>query len=1051
MPVPSFDQFLSPLLLTIATRPDGIPISDAAEAASRALGLSEEDRRHLLPSGTQPTYRNRIGWAHDRLKRAGLSTSPQRGVWRVTPEGRALAERFPEGLPGAEIERLLALPTDTPAGGDAVPDPAEERVAAIYRDASLRAECLELFADLIEQAHGYGPGVWEVTLQRRRVRLNVGTLLTCELSTGRLGFGAVPERLSSEFAELLRDVGEWSDEFKTHPPTRFITVPASLAVDERERVRSACAEFLEVAGRTARQTPYAYAHSPAFVDYLDRTLDRQLPRPEYRRRERSEGGEQGPPPPPERAVAFSGPRALFTKTDGDVASLLTYIDNGDLGLPDIQRPFVWSASKVRDLFDSMYRGYPIGTLLLWENAEAQGHRAVGATSGASRAPNRLIVDGQQRLTSLYAVIRGRRVVDEDFQEVPIEIAFRPRDGRFEVTDAPIRQDPEFIPNISELWCSGKSSRKQINDFLQRLGEKRALDEADEEAMSHNIDRLFDLAKYPFLALVIGRDVDEEAVAEIFVRINSEGVRLKQADFILTLLSVFWDEGRAALERFARLARVPVAPGSPPSPFNHLVQPTPDQLLRVAVAVGFHRARLKSVYQLLRGKDLASGQFIAERREAQFARLREAQSQVLDLASWHLFLGAVVAAGFRSAEMISSETALMYAYAVFLIGRLQCGVEEHTLSQLIGRWFFAVTLTGRYTNSTESVMDADLARLRDVRAPTDFVEALDRLIASALTSDFWTITLPNELETSSARSPAMFAYLSAQHRLGVPVLFSDKRISDALDPALRATRRAAERHHLFPRAWLERKGITDLKLINQVANFAHVEWPDNAKVGSQGPEQYVPTMRARFSDAAWDRMCTSHALPPGWERQAYREFLAQRRTLMANVIRRGFESLSDGVSDAEAPIDASVEERRVWGLIERLELALRRVVRERYRERWGAGFEAQLRRVLGDEGWAGIERNREKHRKQYPMTPSLDALDALDYCYLGQLAQFMLAGPAWSLFQEGFRDKRSLEDMVRAVTPVRNDRAHFRHVPERELDRCRVACEDLLAILDPPKD
>ncbi len=111
--------------------------------------------------------------------------------------------------------------------------------------------------------------------------------------------------------------------------------------------------------------------------------------------------------------------------------------------------------------------------------------------------------------------------------------------------------------------------------------------------------MFDLRKYPFTALEVASSVDEEQVADIFVRINSEGVKLNQADFTLTLLSVFWDSGRAALEEFCRASRVPAGVASP---FNYHLQPEPDQLLRTAVAVGFGRGRLKSVYQILRGKD-----------------------------------------------------------------------------------------------------------------------------------------------------------------------------------------------------------------------------------------------------------------------------------------------------------------------------------------------------------------------------------------------------------------------------------------------------------------
>ena len=583
-------------------------------------------------------------------------------------------------------------------------------------------------------------------------------------------------------------------------------------------------------------------------------------------------------------------KTCFKRVDYDLAGLLHYIDIGDIGLPDIQRPFVWSNAKVRDLFDSMYRGFPVGYLLFWENADVKGARQIGTDSKQRQAPSRLIVDGQQRLTSLYAVFRGRKVLDDDYRERQIEIAFRPRDGSFEVADAAIRRDPEWIPNISDVWTSGKSSRKLVNDFIDQLAAKAELSDDEEELIAHSLDRLFDLQKYPFTALEIAPSVDEEQVADIFVRINSEGVKLNQADFILTLLSVFWDEGRAALERFCRASRQAPGTGSAPSPFNHFIRPDPDQLLRVSIALGFGRGRLKSVYQVLRGKDVETGEFSPVHREKQFAILQEAQAHVLNLRDWHQFLSALIGAGFRSWEMISSNNALLFAYAFYLIGRVRFAVPEHALQKAIGRWFFASSLTGRYTSSPETIMDGDLARLRGVHDATDFLKQLDEVIAAELTNDFWTITLPADLDSSSARNPALFAYVAAQNRLGAPVLFSHKKIGELIDPAVRTQRKLLERHHLFPRAWLAREGIDDRRLVNQMANYALLEWPENLDIRDKPPIEYVAAIKPRFSHDAWAQMRELHALPEDWQEMDYADFLEQRRHLMADIIRRGFESL-----------------------------------------------------------------------------------------------------------------------------------------------------------------
>lgn len=273
----------------------------------------------------------------------------------------------------------------------------------------------------------------------------------------------------------------------------------------------------------------------------------------------------------------------------------------------------------------------------------------------------------------------------------------------------------------------------VRGFLKQLEAKGPLATEDEERIAHNLDRLFDLQKYPFTALEIAPTVDEEQVADIFVPINSEGVRLKQADFILTLMSVFWNEGRMALETFCRLSRKAPDASASASPFNHFIQPDPDQLLRVAIALGFGRSRLKSVYQVLRGKDLETGEFSTERRDAQFKVLQDAQADVLNLTHWHQFLSCLIGAGFRSAEMISSQNALLYACAFYLIGRKRFGLAEHRLQKLIGRWFFASSITGRYTGSPETVMDGDLNRLKEAKDGESFEAILDEMMANELTN------------------------------------------------------------------------------------------------------------------------------------------------------------------------------------------------------------------------------------------------------------------------------------------------------------------------------
>ncbi|MGV6817712.1 MAG: RNA-binding domain-containing protein [Thiotrichales bacterium] len=413
-----------------------------------------------------------------------------------------------------------------------------------------------------------------------------------------------------------------------------------------------------------------------------------------------------------------------------------------------------------------------------------------------------------------------------------------------------------------------------------------------------------MTSFPFTALELASHIDEEQVAEVFVRINSKGTPLNQADFILTLMSVFWDEGRAELERFCKAARTPTKGEA--SPFNHFIHPDPDQLLRVCVGLGFKRGRLKYVYSILRGKDLETGAFSAERRDTQFETLKQAQSRVLNLQYWHDFLKTVLAAGYRSGKLISSQNNLLFAYILYLMGRTEYGVEEYQLRRLIARWFFMSALTGRYTGSPESQMEFDLARFRGLEGAEQFSNVLTEICDSTLTPDFWKITLPTELATSAARSPSMFAYFAALNLLDARVLFSQQKVSELIDPATAGHKSSLERHHLFPKAYLKRLGISDKRETNQIANYAMVEWGDNLKISDQPPAEYVPVLKQRFNGKELERMYYWHALPDDWENMEYREFLRQRRELMGKAIEDAYDSLA-GAPCSQLPQVISVED------------------------------------------------------------------------------------------------------------------------------------------------
>lgn len=628
-------------------------------------------------------------------------------------------------------------------------------------------------------------------------------------------------------------------------------------------------------------------------------------------------------------------KTIFKPVSYSLSQLLGDIDLGKLALPELQRPFVWERSKVRDLLDSMYKGFPVGYLMLW-NANEVDSKFIGI-DGKQHTPTEFVIDGQQRLTSLYSVMKGREVIFKDFDQGRIRLAFRPRDGNFAVTDAAIERDPEYLADITTLWTG--EDWEVINAFVERLraANPDLLADGKEKAVRSALGQLRGLEDYPFQAVEIGREIEEDDVAEIFLRVNSGGTRLTQADFILTLLSVFREDDRRRLEAFSREART-VPSGGTASAFNHLVTPSADQLLRVGILVAFKRGRLQSALALLRGASLEGDETLtATDRDAQLDKLTEAIDQTLDLTSFHEYIKALMAAGFRRGNEISSENNVVLVYALYLIGR-SYGLSHSDLRTTISRYFFMSSLTGRYTGSFETQITQDAQALTDAASGAEYLERLQQVIDTSLTPDFWSIRLPEMLGTAASRGPGLFAYAAALCLLNarVPPFVEPSSghqkaalfIRDLFDPVLSPKKVPIERHHLFPRKYLEKNGISGTRSINQVANMSYVEWPENIEISDAAPADYWPRYSAQFTEED----LFHHALPDGWHLMPYQEFLAERQRLMAQVIRKGFESIGavpGEASNGHAPLvperveDTYLHPKRPFSN----ELAVRRLVRQ----------------------------------------------------------------------------------------------------------------------------
>lgn len=586
---------------------------------------------------------------------------------------------------------------------------------------------------------------------------------------------------------------------------------------------------------------------------------------------------------------------VFKTTDYTIGKLIDDIEIGDIALPDIQRPFVWyrKISKVRDLFDSIYRGYPIGYLLFWENANRQDFHNIGFNEPHRRIPRFLIIDGQQRLTALFAVIKNQEVLTPDYEKKKIKIAFKPIDSTFKVGDAATDRDPEYVADISSLWA-GEGDFSIINSFLSKLKEIKGLDKEEEKIISANIQNLINIAKYPLTALEISAELLEETVSEIFVRINSQGVSLTQADFILTLLSVYWEEGRQEIEQFAINSRkVPDENTRRYSPFNHLIKPDPDDMLRILVGCSFHRAKMKDVYSIIRGRDMETGEFSEELRTQQFEKLKIHLPLVLDNTNWHSFLHILIGSGYKDEELISSKNAVLYSYILYLIGKLNFNISHHELQRIIGRWFVMTSITGRYSSSPETAFEKDLNRIKEFDK-NYFVAGLEKIITDNLTNDFWEITLVGQMETSSARSPEANAFYASLNKLGSPALFSRKLVGDLYDPLLKIKKKRLEKHHIFPRNYLiSQYGFDknkDKARINQIANLTFLEFEDNIEISDANPSEYFTMVKKRFTDNELSEMLNQHAIPDNFYQLEYDEFLQKRRKLMAGIIKKAFNKI-----------------------------------------------------------------------------------------------------------------------------------------------------------------
>lgn len=589
-------------------------------------------------------------------------------------------------------------------------------------------------------------------------------------------------------------------------------------------------------------------------------------------------------------------KELFDNIPSKVADLLNDVKNGRIGLPDLQRPFVWKDNKVRELLDSMMKGYPIGYIMLWSSPVDYTNTAhIGKNEKVYKQPDDLVIDGQQRLTALLAAMYGVPIKDKNYAERRIRISFNPLTREFAVWTQAYERDTEWISEISSVFAADKEHTisKFRKAYIRTANEGRLknerpeLTEEEEDAVEENINDLLNLGIYSLPTLKINSKADEEDVADIFVRVNSGGQNLTEKNFIETLIAVYDNGVYVKINKFCSESRIPANGTS----YNQILQVDPSHLIRVAVGVGFKRARLRYAYMLLRGKNLKTGEITQNVREDNLAIFKDSLDMATNLNNWHAFMNVFVSAGYLKGSLVASSNAVVFSYVLYLIGKFEYKVSSVELQKIVRKWIFMSTITGFYTVSTETKVEKQFADLRDIHTANEFVEYLDSEISNRFTDDYFKYTLPSELNSSSATSPAWYGYVAAINVLGTPMLFSTTPLSQYFALGSSGDKSSVDKHHIFPKHYLETIGYDNDRDRNQIANFTYLDYSTNIDISDAPPEEYVNRYREKLGNEGYKLACAQNALPENFEKLTYPEFLKRRRILMAQIIKKAYIKLN----------------------------------------------------------------------------------------------------------------------------------------------------------------
>lgn len=581
-----------------------------------------------------------------------------------------------------------------------------------------------------------------------------------------------------------------------------------------------------------------------------------------------------------RCIYIKDMEAKYLNRIYTINQILVYLSEGNTqwAIPRLQRPFVWNGGKVCDLISSMFLGYPVGSIMTWKAQGGVRARAVGSSQAVSQNDlTDLVLDGQQRLTSLKVLFEGIQVESTNGSK-SIKIQFNPLVHLSGSTD---RAFKEYRNKTSSKWVDVSSVLKTndpIASYNSYLEANPKLTIEEKAAASTAINELLKLRYYEIACVEVSENVDVENAAEIFYRINSKGTVLKGSDFILTLLEVGDQQLRDKITDFSRDA-------SKLPKFSEVYSPENGDTLAALVGYSFRQSAGKRVYELLRGRE--GKKYVPGLKEKNFEALKSNVDTVCDIKAWKEFVAAIMGAGICHRNLITSDAALISSYVIYL---MMCNkdkpVSKEQRQKAIGRWLLFCTLTSRYTSHTDTQTATDCKTFDAENSSAGVLAKINSVIDQVLTDSYWNTPFTDNKET------IMTIALIQQ---GQKTLFSKiHNIKDQYEQS--GTSMELQIHHIFPQNYMLTHPEVAKRRNEEESdvgpNKASIDAKTNGFISDKSPADYVPQLKEQglFTEAEWSAMCEANALPHDWHLMEFDDFVEARAKLMPFVIKKTFDHL-----------------------------------------------------------------------------------------------------------------------------------------------------------------